>query len=99
MRADGEEGEGINHQQLGFDGNETPRSVHEDGSTIAPHDIANDVWDGDSVADGADGDGVSARRNRPYNWVEGVERDKWGRIIRTCVGYQDVNIRLVLRLR
>ncbi|GMI05286.1 hypothetical protein TrLO_g4094 [Triparma laevis f. longispina] len=86
MSADGEEGEGIEHRRLGFDGNETPGSVHEDDSTIAPHEIANDDWDDDSVAGGAGGDGVSARRKSGPKPIEGVERDKWGRITRTCVG-------------
>ncbi|GMH74821.1 hypothetical protein TrLO_g3394 [Triparma laevis f. longispina] len=78
MSADEEGGEGIKHQRLGFNGNDTPRSVHEDTSTNGPFDVAND----DSVAGGADGDGVSARRKRPHNWIEGVERDKRGKIIR-----------------
>ncbi|GMH63744.1 hypothetical protein TrLO_g573 [Triparma laevis f. longispina] len=84
MSADGEEGEGTKHKSLWFDGNETPRSVHEDDSTIAPHNIANDDWEDDSVAGGAGGDGVSARRKRGRQKIEGVERDKRGRIIRTC---------------
>ncbi|GMI15404.1 hypothetical protein TrLO_g6734 [Triparma laevis f. longispina] len=53
-------------------------------STIAPHDIANDDWEDDSVAGGAGGDGVSARRTWSRQRIEGVERDKWGHIIRAC---------------
>ncbi|GMI17605.1 hypothetical protein TrLO_g1881 [Triparma laevis f. longispina] len=85
MSAEGEEGEGSKHKRLGFDGNETPRLVHEDASTIAPHDIANDDLEDDSVAGGAGGDVVSARRKwGGHNWIEGVERDKRGNAIRAC---------------
>ena len=94
MSADGEEGEGIKHRRLGFDGNETPRSVHEDASTIAPHDVVNDDLEDDSVADGAGGDGVSARRRRGPKRKEEVERDKRGNITRT-LGQHNVNISLV----
>ena len=57
MSADGEEG-GIKHRRLGFNGNETPRSVHEDVGIVAAHDIANDDWEDDSVAGGVGEDGV-----------------------------------------
>ena len=84
MSADGEEGERTQYKRLRFDGNETPRSAHEDASTIAPHDIANDDWVDDSVASVAGGYGVSARRTWSRQRVEGVERDKRGGITRTC---------------
>ncbi|GMH47578.1 hypothetical protein TrLO_g8197 [Triparma laevis f. longispina] len=29
-------------------------------------------------------DRAFVRKKRPHNWIEGVERDKWGKIIRTC---------------
>ncbi|GMH53780.1 hypothetical protein TrLO_g5378 [Triparma laevis f. longispina] len=78
-------GEGIKHRRLGFDGNETPRSVHEDASSIAPYDIANDDWEDNAVAGGADGDGVSARRVRnKYKRIERVERDKRSYVIQAC---------------
>ena len=64
---EGEEGEGTKHRRLDFDANETPRSVHEDASTIVPHAIANDDWEDDSVAGGAGGDGVSTRRRVGLN--------------------------------
>ncbi|GMI12787.1 hypothetical protein TrLO_g517 [Triparma laevis f. longispina] len=85
MSADGKEGEGIKHRKLGFYGNETPRSVHEYTSTIAPYDIANDDWEDDLVAGGAGWDGVSATRFRGnrYKRMEGVQRNKRGNIIRT----------------
>ena len=70
---------------MGFNGNEIPRSVHEVDSTIAPRDIANDDWDDDSVASGAGGDGVSARRAKnSLKRIEGMEQDKRGKVIRTC---------------
>ena len=83
MSANGGVGEGIKHyHSLEFDGNETSR-IPGDGSTIATVDIANSDWDYDSVAGGAGGDGVSARRKKTggHQKVEGVERDKWGMII------------------
>ncbi|GMI06096.1 hypothetical protein TrLO_g2308 [Triparma laevis f. longispina] len=85
MSADAEGGEGIEHRRLGFDGNETPRLVDEETSSIASHGIANDDWEDDSVAGGAGGDGISVRRawNR-YKRIEVVELDKRGNIIRAC---------------
>ena len=53
-------GEGTKHRRLGFNGNEIPRSVHADDSTIAPRDIANDDREDDSLAGGVGKDGVYA---------------------------------------
>ena len=58
ISVDGYKEEGTKHRRLMLNGNDTPRSVHEDASTISPHDIANDDWEDDSVADGAGRDGV-----------------------------------------
>ena len=70
---------------MDFDGNGTPQTHPDDVSTIAPFDDANDDWEDDSVAGGADGDGVFARRRkRRSDWIEGVERDKREKIMKTC---------------
>ena len=60
--------------------NDTTRSVRENASAVASGDVANDYWEDDSVAGG----GVSTRKKRPYNWIVGVERDKWGKVIKMC---------------
>ena len=81
------DGGGRKYQRLEIDENavnDTPRSARDDVSTVVALDVANDDLEDDSVAGGAGGDGVSARRKRPHNWIEGVERDKRGKIIRKC---------------
>ena len=62
MSADGEGGVGNKHRRFGFDGNDTPKTLPDDVSTVASFDVANDGWEDDSVAGGVGGDGVSARR-------------------------------------
>ena len=84
VSADGGGGEGNKHRRLGFDGNDTPQTHPDDVSTVAPFDVANDGWEDDSVAGGLGWDRVSARRTWSRQRIEGLERDKIGRIIRTC---------------
>lgn len=76
-------GEGIsNYRSCEFNGNDTPLAFAGDDSTVATFDVANCDWEDDSVAGGAGRDGVSARKRGQR--IEGVKRDKWGNIIKTC---------------
>lgn len=82
--------EDINGTPMSFEDN---RAVETVATTMT--DVT-DVGFGDdeSVAS----EGVEAPlRNRGRQIIEGVERDKRGCIIRTCMDYQAVNIRLLLR--
>ncbi|GMH84220.1 hypothetical protein TL16_g09853 [Triparma laevis f. inornata] len=65
MSAEEGGGEGIKHKRLGFNGNETLRSVHDDDNTIAPHDIVNSDLEDDSVWSGQ-GWGICEEEEKVY---------------------------------
>ncbi|GMI15856.1 hypothetical protein TrLO_g12083 [Triparma laevis f. longispina] len=77
----------VKYTELEFDGNETPLSADEDrsvaGSVITG--IAGEAWDDDtSVASEGVDSPLRKKAWNSYKTIEGVEGDKWGRIIRTC---------------